>query len=76
MNETGQNLKCCSESKPHIGIYIARCIYLGSVRPALTYCAASFRRFSRGLKYLSTTLSHHPDGFEMVVDSGSLANLS
>ena len=76
MIEKRRNLKGCSGRKLNPGIYISRFIYLGSVRPALNCFGASFRRFSRWLKYLTTTLSHLIDGVEMVVVSGSLGYLS
>lgn len=72
MIEKWRNLNCFSGSKIPPGIYVARRIYLCRGRPALSYFAASFRRFSLRLKYLATTLSHLLDGFEMVVASGSL----
>ena len=75
MTENRKNLKCFSENRHSPGAYVARRIYLGSVRPALNCFGASFRRFSRWLKYLATTLSHLIDRVEMVVASGSLGYL-
>ena len=76
MTENRKNLKYFSENRYSPDAYIARRMYLGSGRPALSCLAASFRRFSRWLKYLTTTLSHLIDGVEMVVVSGSLGYLS
>ena len=76
MIEERRNLKIFLAARLPTGTYVARRIYLGSVRPALNCLAASFRRFSRWLKYLATTLSHLIDGVEMVVVSGSLGYLN
>lgn len=58
------------------GMYVAGRIYLGSVRPALSYFAASFRRPAFLAGFLATTLSHLLECFEMVVASGSLGYLN
>lgn len=75
MIEKWRNLNCFSGRRLPPGIYVLRRIYLCRGGPALSYFAASFRRFSLRLKFLATTLSHLLECFEMVAASGSLGCL-